>query len=250
MSLRFRIVFSGACAALAVMLCVLCADHAREEAEAARSEALERYGGETVTLVVASEGMEAGDVVGAADVSERDWVSDLAPEDAMTSLDDVVGRQLTVPVAAGAPLTGLNFREGEAMADIPSGHVAVSVPVTDKLGLSGSVASGSRVVAYEVGESASRLLTADVTVLCVPSDSGSVVRETQVSVAVPPDDVSAILTASASGDLRLVQPADDVESVGDGDVAAPGDVAEADGSQAEEDGAQAEEGQATGGEVA
>lgn len=224
MSLRFRVFFSGACATLAVMLCLLCARHAREEAGRARDEALARYGGETVSLVVAGDGLEAGDVVSSADVSMRDWLSDLAPRDALTSMDDAVGRSVTVPVAAGAPLTALNFRDEEPMAEIPSGHVAVSVPVTDKLGLSGGVDVGSRVMGYRADDDVSVLLSSDVTVLAVPASDGQSMRSGTLTIALPPGDVSAVLSASSSGDLRLVQPADDVDGVGSDDVAAPDEV--------------------------
>lgn len=232
MSLRFRILFSSACAVLAALLCAVCADSARAEAERARNEALERYGGEVVSLVVADEALEAGDVVTASNVSERDWVSDLAPADAITSMDDAVGRELTVPVSSGAPLTGLNFRDTSAMADIPSGHVAVSVPVTDRLGLGTGVEVGSRVVAYEAGESSSQLVADDVTVLTPPEGDGSMSRGS-VTIAVLPEDVSEVLSASASGNLRLVQPADDVAGVATDDVAAPSEVAPEDSDEGE-----------------
>lgn len=224
MSVRFRVVLSGACALLAALLCLACAQNARDEAERVRSEALERYGGETVSLVVANDGLEAGDVVGASNVSARDWLSDLAPEEAVTSLDDVVGMTVTVPVAAGAPLTALNFREEAPMAEIPAGQVAVSVPISDKLGLSGGVGAGTRVIGYRVDDGASALISSDMTVLSTPVADGQVMRSGTVSVAVPPEEVSAVLSASAAGELRLVQPAGDVGEVGEDDVAAPEEV--------------------------
>lgn len=225
MSLRFRLVFAGACAILAALLCVLCARQAREGAERERNEALARYGGETVGLVVATDGLEPGDVVAASNVTERDWLSDLAPADAVTSLDEVMGKSVTVPVAAGAPLTSLNFREEAPMAEIPAGHVAVSVPVTDKLGLAANVSVGSRVIAYQAAEGASELLCDDMSVLAVPASDKQAMRAGSVTVAVPPDSVSRILSASATGDLRLVLPADDVKGGSAADVAAPNDVA-------------------------
>lgn len=235
MSFRFRIVFAGACAALAVLLCLLSSKVAREDAERERNEALERYGGETVGLVVATDGLEAGDVVSSSNVSVRDWLSDLAPQDAVTELDDVIGMSVTVPVAGGAPLTSLNFREETPLAEVPSGQVAVSVPVTDKLGLAGTVAVGSRVVAYRAREGSSELIADDLTVLSVPSSDRQSLRSGTLTLAMPPDDVSAVLSASSSGDLRLVLPADDVGDVGTDDVAASGEVAAEDAEDVEED---------------
>jgi len=142
MSRRFRLILSGAFALLAVVLCAAYAQHVREEAESVRAEALERYGGEVVSLVVADGAIEKGDVIDSSNVSVREWLADLAPTDAVTSLDDVIGTQVTVPAASGSPLTSLNFRDESEMTEVPSGHVALSLPVTDKLALTGSVCAG------------------------------------------------------------------------------------------------------------
>lgn len=224
MSLRFRVFFAGACATLAVLLCVLCARYAREDAERVRNEALERYGGETVSLVVAQEGLEAGDVVSSSNVTVRDWLSDLAPQDAVTSVDEVIGMSVTVPVAGGSPLTALNFREDTPMAEVPSGCVAVSVPVTERLGLAGNAAAGARVVAYRAREDSSELIADDITVLAAPASDRQSVRTGTLTLAVRPDDVSAVLSASDAGDLRVVIPADDVGDMGSVDVGAADEV--------------------------
>ena len=97
---RYRLVASGACALLATALCLAYGQQVREEVERERTEALERYGGEVVTLVVAARGIEAGEVVDRTNVVERDWLADLAPAGAVTELDDVAGTEVSVPVAA------------------------------------------------------------------------------------------------------------------------------------------------------
>ena len=227
MSRRFRLVLSAACALLAVTLCLLYSQRVRGEAEAVRAEALERYGGEVTRLVVATGGLEVGDVVGKQNVAEREWLSDLAPADAVTSMDDVVGKQVTVPVAEGVPLTALNFREGDAMAEVPSGYVALSVPVTEKLGLSSAVEVGTKLAAYEVTDTGTKLLSADIQVLLAPgsgSSGAAALSKGSLSVAVRPADVTMLLAASTEGSLRLVIPAKDA-SVGEGEnVAAPSKV--------------------------
>lgn len=212
MNRRFKIALSGAFAVLTAGLCALYGQEVRAEAERQRSEALERFGGETVSLVVATGGLEAGDVVGRQDVAEKEWVGDLAPEGALTSIDDVLERKITVPAAAGSPLTELNFRDEAQMPDVPAGYIAASVPVTEKLGLPDAVAAGSRLVAYEVSDDGTKAISADVRVLLAATRSSSLTSRGSVSVAVKPDCVAALLTASADGSLRLVLPADDVES--------------------------------------
>lgn len=224
MSLRFRILLSGSFALLAVMLCALYGAHVRDEAERARNEAMQRYGGEVVNLVVAKQTLEAGDVVDQANVESRDWLADLAPEGAVTSMDAAVGREVTVATPAGAPVTELTFRDVGQMAEVPSGHVAVTVPITDKLGISASVAVGSHVVAYRAAEGGSELLGADITVLSSPGADASAISQGNLTIAVAPDAVSKVLTASTAGDLRLVVPADDVEGLGESDQSAPPEV--------------------------
>lgn len=213
MSARFRIIFSAAFALLGVVSCLAYAESVRQEAERVRSDAIERFGGEVASLVVATQSIEAGEPITERNVRVRDWVADLAPADAIVNIEDALGREVSVPVAEGVPLTELNFRDELALSEVPAGHVAVSVPVTDKLGISRGVTRGMRVSAYAVLGDETRLIATDVEVLSELASSSSIAASQQITVAVLPADVSEVLGASASGSLRLVIPADDVEVV-------------------------------------
>ncbi len=214
MKRRMRLIVSGICAAGAVVLCLLYGNHVESQAESIRAEVVARYGGEVTRLLVATKTLEAGDVVSSANVTEKEWLSDLAPKGAFTSFSDVAGKQVSVPVTQGAPLCELNFRENSAMAEVPSGYVALSVPLTDKLGLTSAVEVGTSLAAYRVADSKTSLLTADVQVLLVPSSDGSsVLSKGTLCVAVRPADVAGLLSASSEGSLRLVIPADDIEDL-------------------------------------
>lgn len=224
MSLRFRIVFALACAVLAGLLCLTYAQGVQVDADKVRDEAVAEFGGTTVTLVVANEGLEPGDVIDETKVREREWASDLAPEGALTSMDSVLGRTVTSPVARNAPLTDLSFRDASTVAEVPAGHVAVAVPLTDKLGISRETPAGSAVVAYRVGKDSTSLLAADMRVLSQPA--AQVAYGTgQVTLSARPDDVPGLLAASAAGELRLALPAGDVTSLAAGEPAAPEPVA-------------------------
>lgn len=226
MSRRFRMILAGAFALLGVVACLAYADSVRTEAQRVRSDALARFGGEVALLVVAEHALEAGDVVGETSVSVREWVADLAPEGALTSLEEVVGREVSVPVAAGAPLTELNFRDGQALAEVPAGHVAVSVPVSEKLGIARGVTRGSRVSAYEVADQTPRLIARDVEVLSELGAQTGMVANQQLTIAMRPSEVSAVLAASTNGTLRLVMPASDVEMTDEGETMVPPEEAE------------------------
>lgn len=211
MSRRMRLLVSALCGLLAVVVGVLYVGQVRAEGERERNEAIRRYGGELVTLAVASRTIEAGEVVTARDVSMRDWVSSLAPKGSLTSIEDAVGRELSVPIAEGAPLTDLNFRQSEARLDIPSGHVALSVPLTEKLGISSSVPQGAHLSAYRVTDGGSEPLCGDVVVLSSPEAAGTVSGRGFVTIAVDAACIAPVISASTAGDLRLVLPADDVK---------------------------------------
>ena len=213
MSARFRIVLSAAFAVLGVVACLAYADSVRQEAERVRSDAIARFGGEVAHLVVANQPIEVGELITDRNVQLRDWVADLAPQGAIATLDDAIGREVSVPVAAGAVLTELNFRDESVVSEVPAGHVAVSVPVTEKLGIARGVTRGARVSAYAVSQDVPQLIATDVEVLSELATSVGVIATQQITIAVLPDDVPAVLGASASGDLRLVIPADDVETV-------------------------------------
>lgn len=209
MTKRFRLVLSAAFAVLTAGLCALYAQEVRAQADAERAEVLERFGSERVQLVVAETALEPGDTVTRQSVCVKEWAGELAPQGAITSLDDVIEHTVTVPVAEGAPLNELNFRDSSELPEVPSGYVAVQVPITDKLGLTTTVPAGARLVAYEVTDDGTRLISGDVQVLVAATSGASGITRGSISVAARPDDVVAMLTSSAEGSLRLVVPADD-----------------------------------------
>lgn len=231
MTARLRIVISVACAVAAMAACASYANGVRADADRQRDEALERYGGEVVNLVVATDSLEAGDVISQTNVEEREWLVDLAPADAQTSLDAVIGKTVTEPVAQGAPLSALNFRDVAAAVSVPSGHVALSIPLTDKLGISREVAAGSDAMAYSANGDGARLIARDVSILAVPATTKTSTTGS-LTLAVLPGDVQPILVASASGDLRIVLPADDVDIGATTTVEAPTSVPSIEGEAA------------------
>ena len=62
MTLRFRLIFATACAVLAIMLGAAYSDKVKADVERQRSDAIARYGGEVVGVVVTKDGLRPGDV--------------------------------------------------------------------------------------------------------------------------------------------------------------------------------------------
>ena len=239
MTRRLRLGLATACSLLAVVLCLAYGRQTRAEAERERAEALERYGGEVTRVVVASQGLEAGEVVTRQNVAERDWVSDLVPAGTIVELDEVLGRQVSVPAAQGAPLTAVNFREEGTAAEVPDGYAAVSIPAGEKLGLPAGIKAGTRIAAFRVRDAGARLVTSDLQVISAAADI-SVGGRATVTLAARPSDVPELLVAGGEGSLRLVVPADGVEVVA-GDQTAPSEVRAV--VAAEDEGAELEAGQ-------
>ena len=172
-------------------------------------------------------------------VTERDWLSDLAPRDAVVGLDEVLGAEVTVPAAAGAPLTSLNFRDSEDAVEVPSGRVALTVPVTQELGLPSATAAGTTLAAYEVEDSGVRLVAEDLLVLRAAADQSGMGSRGDVTLAARPESVASVLSASAEGSLRLALPADDADDLASSLGAAPTEVAPVEEGGEEPDGGDA-----------
>ena len=209
MTRRVRLALAAAFSLLTLVLCLAYGQQVRADADRERAEALERYGGEVTKVVVAGQALEVGDVVSRQNVVERDWVSDLVPKGSYVSLDEVVGRQVTVPASEGSPVTQLNFREAATSADVPDGYVAASVPFGEKLGLPSDIGVGTRVVAFRVGESGARVLSDDVQVISSLGEGDAGARAS-VTLAVRPQAVAELLVAGGEGSLRLIVPAEGV----------------------------------------
>ncbi|MGL5173691.1 MAG: SAF domain-containing protein, partial [Olsenella sp.] len=95
----------------------------------------------------------------------------------------------------------------------------------------GSVTAGTPLCAYRVSEDGAEVISADIEVLVAPVERTGISSASTITIAVPSSDVPRTLSASAEGSLRLVVPADDVEAVVEGVVAAPS-VVSAEGGEA------------------
>ena len=208
MSKRFRIVAASAFAVLALLSALAYGEQVRDQAESRRNEALERYGGEVAQVVVATEAVSAGDELGAANCALEEWLVDLVPEGALTSLDDVSGVPVASPLSRGMPVCDVHLSRGGESVAVPSGKVAVTVPVGDRTGVPAEVGAGTVLAAFRCSDGTTRLLARDVSVLAASGQRGG--QGGSLTLAVPADDVAPVVTASADGTLRLVRPADDV----------------------------------------
>lgn len=147
------------------------------------------------------------------------------PKDYYSSLEDVVGKEPLVDVDQGAPVTKRYFGEGNVLArSVPPGFQAISVEVSDVIGVGGFVRPGDivDVLVYlrgsgDVGTTQARVLLEDTRVLAYhelivdrpeglkddeKSERNSRRQRTAV-LAVADADTTRLVLGANLGELRL-----------------------------------------------
>lgn len=214
MNKRFRIIMACACASLAVLCALAYGNAVRAEAQAEKTEAMARYGGEVTKVVVATTTLEPGDSITAAKAEEREWLSELVPEGAFKSLQELGNKTIGTPVSKGSPICSVNIRGNDDGMEVPSGKVAIAIPLNERLGVTSSVEIGANLAAYKVNEGRTYLISSNVVVLSVPTTSSST-NKGSITIAVPLEEVADLMSSASDSTLRLVRPADDISSLDD-----------------------------------
>ncbi len=199
---------SIACGVLCAACVVAFMQGVRGEAEAARAEALARYGGEQLEVCVATRDLPAGQAIAAGDVELKMWVADLLPSDAAQTIEEVEGRVPSTPIMEGEVVVLKRFEGSNVTLDVPEGLAALSVPAKDVQAVGGSLAAGETADLYAVGGTSTVLLARDVLVLAT-SSTGSEGAQTELSwvtVAIAPESVQEIIDASQKSELYFVLP--------------------------------------------
>lgn len=234
-------VFGIICGALCAACVLVYMQGVRGEAEAARAEALARYGGEQLEVCVAKRDIAAGETVDASSVETRLWVADLLPAEAVRSVDDAVGKKVSSTVVAGEVLSERRLGDVGDELDVPEGLTAVSVPAKDVQAVGGAVSAGSRVDMYATGGTSTDVIANDVLVLATSAGgSSSDASVTWITVAVDAESVQEIVAAAQKTELyftlpggtRAEAPADSSAAAGQG--AAPAAAASGESDQTEE----------------
>ena len=193
---RSRTTIIGIACGLACAACVFAyAQGVRGEADAARAEALARYGGEQLEVCVAKRDIAAGESVDASAVETRLWVADLLPAEAFRSSDDVVGKKASSTILAGEVLSERRFRDAGSRLDVPEGLTALSVPAKDVQAVGGALASGVLVLATSASA----------------QESTTDAKVSWITVAVAPESVQEIVAAAQKTELYFTLPGSEGE---------------------------------------
>jgi pilus assembly protein CpaB len=173
----------------------------------------------TTGIVVAARALAPGTLIQATDLQSIPWASDTPPAGVFTRAEEVVGRVVTVALAANEPiLASLLAQAGSGSGLpglIPAGMRAISVSVDEVVGVNGFVGPGARVDVIATmdlsggGEAVSRVVLQDVEVIAsghqLQADpSGTPQQATVATLLVSPQEAEELVLATHKGRVQLV----------------------------------------------
>ena len=212
MKQRRMTILAIACGALCALCVAAFLMSVQGEADAARAEALARYGGEQVEACVATRDIAAGERVDSSAVDTKLWIADLLPEGAASEPSSVVGRTATSTILKGEVILEKRFSEVQGALDIPKGLEAVSVPARTVQAVGGAIRPGMSVDVYSSGSSGTTPLARNVLVLATSvGESGSLTSTDSgwITLAIDPEKVEEIIAASSKTNLHFALPGDE-----------------------------------------
>ncbi len=180
-----------------------------EKADSERQEAVNRYGGEQVNVLVATRDSYPGETLNNSNATIKTWVSNLLPEGAITDEKDAWGREVASMILSGEVISESRFKSSSADIQIPEGLVAVSVPAKDVQAVGGAIKAGSLVDVYATGVNTT-CLGKNILVLATNAtsqESSSKSNITWVTLAVEPSRAQEYVVASQSMDIYFTLPA-------------------------------------------
>jgi pilus assembly protein CpaB len=207
--MKKRLLVCGVACGLACALCVfLYTEMVYTEAESKRAEALQRYGGEQVEVLVATKTIHPGEALDPSNCTTTTWLSDLLPEGALLNMDETEGKQATSLILQGEVISSSRFDNETKELDIPAGSVAIALPAQEVQAVGGSITVGSKVDVYATGAKTT-CLGRDLEVLATSAgteESSSRSKITWVTLAVDPEKTQEFVAASQSMDIYFTLP--------------------------------------------
>jgi pilus assembly protein CpaB len=202
------------CALACGLICALCVfaytEMVYNEADSKRSEALQRYGGEQVEVLVATRTIHPGESLDASNSTTKTWLSDLLPQGALQSSDDVAGKQVTSLILEGEVVCQSRFDNETQELDIPAGLVAIALPAEDVQAVGGNIGIGSKVDVYATGTQTTCLgRNLEVLATSAGSDeSSSRSKLTWITLAVDPAKTQEFVSASQQMEIYFTLPSE------------------------------------------
>lgn len=205
---KSKTMIAGIISALVCGLCVLSyMGIVQQEADSARNEAIARYGGEQVEVLVAKRDINPGEVIDASNTFKKLWISDLLPEGSITNASDAYGKKVASFVANGEVLLTKRFETSSLGIEVPEGLVALSVPAQDIKAVGGAITKGTKVDVYAVGTSTT-CLGRDIAVLATSNaDEASTGQKMNwITLALEPAKVQEFVSAAENLEIYFTLP--------------------------------------------
>jgi len=171
-------------------------------------------------IVVAARDLPLGRVLTAEDVKVIGWPGNVIPENASTTVEEVLGRGIITPVTMNEPLLAGKMAVKEAGGGLPivitEGMRAVSVRVNEVIQVAGFVTPGTHVDVFvtieppegQSGGPITKLVLENVTVLTAnqiiqTAPNGDPTTATVVTMLVTPEDAEKLIHAANKGQIQL-----------------------------------------------
>ena len=123
-----------ACALVAMLAVFGYTASIKSEAATQRAAAIERYGGQTATVVVATADIPVGHVVDSSNTAVQEWLVDLLPAgEVATSAEQVEGKLAQTDMRKNEPVLLERVGNGVSRISVPEGLAAVTVSADDVL---------------------------------------------------------------------------------------------------------------------
>lgn len=190
----------------------------KSESSAQQKEMAEKYGGTQTEVCVAKRDIAAGETLKDTDVEVRQWVSSMLPENATCSKKDCVGKQLGSSILKGEVVSTNRFQSQDSSISVPSGMVAVSIPLDDTSSVGGTLKVNQKVDVYATGSTTTTKICSSVQILETSNSDKTVNSETKwVTLAVAKDSAQEVVSAAQKLKLYVVLPSDGGSKGGDVD---------------------------------
>jgi pilus assembly protein CpaB len=174
----------------------------------------------TTPVVVAATDLQVGAELRREDLRIVEWPANAAPKDTFTTIDELVGRGLIMPMLENEPVMAMKLASKEAGAGlppvIPAGLRALSVRVNEVIGVAGYVLPGTRVDVLatltptrDQIDVTSKVVLTDVQVLAAGTkfeqgaDGGKPLPVSVVTLLVNPTEAERLTLASTEGKIQL-----------------------------------------------
>ena len=174
----------------------------------------------TRPVVVAAADIQIGAELRREDLRVIDWPANAAPQGAFSTMDEVVGRGLILPVIENEPVMPMKLAPKEAGAGlppaIPAGLRAVSVRVNEVIGVAGYVLPGTHVDVLatlsptkDQTDVTSKVVLTNVQVLAAgtkieqSADGSKPMPVSVVTLLVDPTEAERLTLASTEGKIQL-----------------------------------------------